>query len=328
MDRRTIRRFLAALGLVLVALTLVVAAQAPARAAEYPVEVAGDQWLRDATQTMAGAVEAQGFSWQQAAQLMDTESSYGWEDDHLDVTYNPPSGAGLYRQGTIYVAAANVDILAHELGHAVDDLVLTEADKEALGAAWDIPVDCSGRTSACEGWDWGREYGTLGQETWAEAFMAAFLPTEPGDGYPHVPEDLESFRRYVVDLLAERTAPEPASSFPDVEPSSAHYETIHEAAALGIVVGYPDGTFRPEETVSQRQVYTMRERVDGRPRGSDSTSEGGTRGWVAEQLVGSMERAEELGIFQGYADGSLKPWRTITRAEAASVFIRYRGTLN
>lgn len=52
-------------------------------------------------------------------------------------------------------------------------------------------------------------------------------------------------------------APKPTTRFPDVPKSHWAYEHIENLAKLGIVKGYPDGTFRPNDPVTRAQVAKM-----------------------------------------------------------------------
>jgi hypothetical protein len=61
----------------------------------------------------------------------------------------------------------------------------------------------------------------------------------------------------------DETAADGGSSFSDVADHWAQAE-IEQAAALGWVQGYPDGTFRPDEPVSRAEAMTMINRNLGR----------------------------------------------------------------
>lgn len=46
-------------------------------------------------------------------------------------------------------------------------------------------------------------------------------------------------------------------SFPDVPDSHWCAKTIRFAAALGIIGGFPDGTFRPDENITRAQTVSV-----------------------------------------------------------------------
>ena len=48
----------------------------------------------------------------------------------------------------------------------------------------------------------------------------------------------------------------PAPAFPDIE-GNVYQEEIEEAAKMGLVKGFPDGTFRPDDTVTREDAAVM-----------------------------------------------------------------------
>ena len=60
--------------------------------------------------------------------------------------------------------------------------------------------------------------------------------------------------------LKKNTTPAPTPSvqaFPDVPASAWYAEAVNELAARGIVNGYPDGSFKPEQTATRAEVATL-----------------------------------------------------------------------
>lgn len=49
----------------------------------------------------------------------------------------------------------------------------------------------------------------------------------------------------------------PVTSFKDVKATAWYYDDVTECAKLGIVGGFEDGDFRPEDNVSSVQLITM-----------------------------------------------------------------------
>lgn len=225
----------------------------------------------------------------------------------VDPSIAPDRGRANYRSVRVVSGHVSQQIIEHELGHVLRYRHIDSTGQREY-------LDLLGKARWMDGTDT--------DEAFADDVTLVFGTSTRGF-YPDITSAAEmglasEFRALVLGAV-RRSA---ATRFPDVPPSSAHYDTASDAARLGIVVGFTDGTFRPEDTVTRRQIHTMRQRVDGRA--GDGRTVDASRGWVAVQLVGSLDRAVELGIFQGYADGSLRPERTISRAEAATVMIRYR----
>jgi hypothetical protein len=82
--------------------------------------------------------------------------------------------------------------------------------------------------------------------------------------YTELPEGQEEWhtRHYCVIWMARSVPPilEPSPddpTFPDVLPASWYYAAVERLAALGVVTGYPDGTFRPNQPVTRAEVAAM-----------------------------------------------------------------------
>lgn len=96
----------------------------------------------------------------------------------------------------------------------------------------------------------------------------------------------------------------------------------------GIIKGFDDGSFRPDESITRAQMATFAYRflrlgVDGNtlidfmgaPNFSDSES-------ILECYREAANVMSALGVIQGYPDGRFAPDDTATRAQAATVSVR------
>ncbi|WP_270164520.1 S-layer homology domain-containing protein [Paenibacillus sp. SYP-B4298] len=99
---------------------------------------------------------------------------------------------------------------------------------------------------------------------------------------------------------------------------------IAQAAARGIVNGYQDGSFRPNETATRAEFVTMLARAFSLEQSSSAV-----KLKDAEQIPtwarGSVAQAMELGIITGYADQTFRPSGTISRVELAVMVVRALG---
>jgi subtilisin len=112
---------------------------------------------------------------------------------------------------------------------------------------------------------------------------------------------------------------EPTGRFADVPTAYAHAATIEAAARAGIVAGYGDGTFRPGEPLTRAQAASMIARAFSLPAGGDH----GFSDVVAGHPHGdTIAAAAAAGAVGGYADGTFRPDRHLTRAQAASILDR------
>jgi len=111
---------------------------------------------------------------------------------------------------------------------------------------------------------------------------------------------------------------------PDLIDITDHWaETaVNEMAAAGIVTGYPEGDFRPEEGVTRAQFVAML----GRALGWNSLQrDSGVLNFTDEIPSWAKEHISAALIFdvvQGYPDGSFLPDKKINRSEMAVIINR------
>ncbi len=107
-------------------------------------------------------------------------------------------------------------------------------------------------------------------------------------------------------------------TFDDVGQGHTFYRFIETAHARGIISGYADGTFRPDDFVTRAQVAKMIVRGRGWPLRISSPvtlCDVGADHWAHDFIQVAIER----GIFTGYGDGCFQPDAPATRAQLAKV---------
>ena len=154
------------------------------------------------------------------------------------------------------------------------------------------------------------------------------------------PDDLAPFFETLKEPKREEvdTAPpeEPeALRFTDV-PTGAWYEAaVYWAAENGIVTGYPDGRFAPDDLLTREQLAVILHRFAehlGRNTDTDASVAVFTdASAVSDYAKDALGWAYGVGLIQGTKDGkglSLQPKGTATRAQAAAILMRYRLSEN
>ncbi|MCL1906241.1 MAG: S-layer homology domain-containing protein, partial [Clostridiales bacterium] len=132
-------------------------------------------------------------------------------------------------------------------------------------------------------------------------------------------------KRIALILLAALlmlACPFAAAAFTDTEDlSPLEAAAVEKLSALGIMEGYPDGSFRPLEPVSRAELAKMlcvyvgqQQLLTSSLAFSDVPAAAWYYGWVS--------RAAELGWVNGYPDGSFMPRAGVTGEEAAAMLIR------
>ncbi len=94
-------------------------------------------------------------------------------------------------------------------------------------------------------------------------------------------------------------------------------KSIENLVEKGVIEGYPDKTFRPENNITRQEFSAVVYRVlDEKAKGEiDKNFSDIENEWGADMI----ERLSELGVIDGYPDGSFKPNEPVTRAEVAKV---------
>ncbi|MDQ0902045.1 InlB B-repeat-containing protein [Paenibacillus sp. V4I7] len=131
---------------------------------------------------------------------------------------------------------------------------------------------------------------------------------------------VDHFTKFAV-FAVEQASDESAKGQPgDIQFSdiSGHWAgaNIKQAVNGGIVTGYPEGTFKPDATVTRAEFAVMLMNTL-KPQG-----EGAALAFTDTAAIGSWARkavaqAKQAGIINGYEDGSFRPDAQMTRAEMA-----------
>ncbi len=115
------------------------------------------------------------------------------------------------------------------------------------------------------------------------------------------------------------TAPPPAA-FPDVPPSFWAYGSVESLAARGIVSGYADGSFRPDQAVTRAEFVKMLALTLGLKPSTAATpfSDVGPADWYAPYV----STAVQAGIVQGLTPTTFGPDQPVTREQMAVLVAR------
>lgn len=110
-------------------------------------------------------------------------------------------------------------------------------------------------------------------------------------------------------------------TFKDVDQNFWAKKTIDYLGTLGIMTGYPDGTFRPKETITRAEITTLLIRSKwGKVESPevDPFPDVPVRHWAARYV----SVAKDLNIVRGYPDGTFKPSNVVTRVEGVILITR------
>ena len=109
---------------------------------------------------------------------------------------------------------------------------------------------------------------------------------------------------------------------PDIEGHWAE-AAIEQLVDMGAVSGLPDGTFRPDLTVTRAEFVTMVNKSFGITPVPESTRFQDVK--PGDWFGGQVEAAAAYGYVTGNPDGTFSPYRPITREQAAAMLVRVFG---
>ena len=120
--------------------------------------------------------------------------------------------------------------------------------------------------------------------------------------------------------LTENSAPANYSpKFSDVLAYDWFCDSVMKLSNKDIIKGYPDGTFKPNKSITRAEFAVIASKYIKNPKTADETfSDVPMNHWAKDAIA--MVKAE--GWISGYTDGTFKPDAPITRAEAVSIVNR------
>lgn len=121
--------------------------------------------------------------------------------------------------------------------------------------------------------------------------------------------------------------PDGPYQFSDVPVEEWYTDAVYWAQENGIVLGYPEGDFRPAEDISRQDMALILQRFAAW-RGEDVSQTASLSGYTDRGMVGDYAEtavawACAKGILQGMTETTLEPLGNATRAQVATVLTRY-----
>lgn len=108
------------------------------------------------------------------------------------------------------------------------------------------------------------------------------------------------------------------NDFSDVAADAWYCSSVSTLSRMGIIAGYPDGTFRPNAPITRAEFAAIATRFDNN---GDKTPVSFTD-IIGHWAEGEITVAANHGWVSGYGDGTFRPQNQITRAETMSLVNR------
>lgn len=115
-----------------------------------------------------------------------------------------------------------------------------------------------------------------------------------------------------------------AASFPDVSSAHPFRTAILELADMGIIQGYDNGNFGPNDPVNRAQMLTLLYRLAQKTPATAAQqcfADVNPNVWYSDVVCD----AAAMGYVQGYSDKTFKPEKTVNRAEALKMVFTVLG---
>lgn len=119
-------------------------------------------------------------------------------------------------------------------------------------------------------------------------------------------------------LLLGLTTPnigQAAGEFKDLSPRNTFYDEIHYLSEKGVIKGFSDGSFQPNQPVTRAQAAIMLGRALGLEEKATYTEFSDVTAKVTG--AGYIAAAVEKGIISGFPDGTYRPNDAVTRGQRA-----------
>ena len=116
------------------------------------------------------------------------------------------------------------------------------------------------------------------------------------------------------------------ATYSDVAEDSAYYEAVETLNKLGIVNGYEDGTFKPEDGVTRAEMAKLIACIQGYGETAKGSANTGFADVPASHWAsGYVANAAGMGIINGYGDGNFGPEDPVKYEQAVKMVMATLG---
>ncbi|MBE7030477.1 MAG: hypothetical protein E7409_03495 [Ruminococcaceae bacterium] len=263
-------------------------------------------------------VEAQTVLWGRKAQEPDAPEKEGYT---FDGWYTDETLAEVYDFETKVTKAITL------YAKWVSDQVSDNTGKEPEDT--DSAISCNGGLMCIS-----RTYDDLDVSKWYHEHTDYVLENKLMLGVaPRLFAPSEPITRAELLTVLYRAEGEPATNrsipFADVSPDAYYANAASWAKQVGIVLGYNENTFAPDELTTREQLATIMHRY-AQYKGRDVSVGENTNilsyedaADISEWAIGAMQYAVGNGLLEGKSETTLNPLDSVTRVELAAILHRF-----
>ena len=117
-----------------------------------------------------------------------------------------------------------------------------------------------------------------------------------------------------------------AVNFPDVEETASYAQAVQELSALGVISGFDDGTFKPDELVTRAQISKMIVDALAEGKQAEASSNSSKFADVSDHwATGYINQGVTDGWIAGYSDTEFGPDDNVTYVQAQKMLVAATG---
>lgn len=117
-----------------------------------------------------------------------------------------------------------------------------------------------------------------------------------------------------------------AVNFPDVEETASYAQAVQELSALGVISGFDDGTFKPDELVTRAQISKMIVDALAEGKQAEASSNSSKFADVSDHwATGYINQGVTDGWIAGYSDTEFGPDDNVTYVQAQKMLVAAVG---
>lgn len=268
--------------------------------------------------------------------LVDTNNGNAWvaADKGITVYWPLPAGTGWSTNFTLlHFEGLHREMGVDDVAGRINNCTATSVPIENTGTHVKFTVSRAGFSPFILVWD---EYNTpitpipepddspVGLNT--EDHVAYIIGYEDGTVRPGANITRAEVATIFFRLLTDETRESywsQSSGFTDVASGAWYNNAVSTLTRAGILDGYEDGSFRPNASITRAEFTKIAVSFFKHAGGASSNpfNDVPDSAWYAE----FVKAAAELGLIDGYEDGTFRPNAPITRAEACTIVNRTLG---
>ena len=158
---------------------------------------------------------------------------------------------------------------------------------------------------------------------WAQATIEKWLNEGRVSGYPdgsYKPDNKVTRAEFVkmVNGIIDYSKVSDIK-FNDVPESEWYYKDVRIAQSIGYISGYSLSEFGPNDYITREQAASILARVQYLKNNSAGTDKFSDKNSLSSWAVETVGATSEAGFISGYVDGSFRPQKSLTRAEAITM---------